>query len=905
MAELYNEGLFRKGLVRTSGLVRPDLLLTFDDIFSPYAIDRLEAALALDFDSNVYRTGNKDTTFADAFMGNSPKLTYNPGSASSSQSTMVNSSGNIVWAPHNLLDYSEDFSQWTASNTDVDPVGSDVTTAPDGTTAATKVESTATFNEVRKDVSSSTGGSMTLSCWFKKGSSASAQTTLQIRNQSTGTNLLAAKLNLDTGNITYLTGSSGAAAVEGLNGWWLFTITTTFPAGNTLRAAVGNAGYPVSSGDFAYIWGAHLYRSDLGGVAPVPGAATGLETYVPTNGAVEYLPRVGHHVYNGSTWVNEGLLIESEPRTNLLPSSQDLTDTSWGPTGIPTPTAISDGPYGLPAFEVTGLDTSGDRLDYTSGTAAQDGDTYTYSCWLKGSGVVRITVNTSTGVGGSNEIPITLTDEWVRHSVTHTFSSPTGNVRVHAVITRVTGTAPTVYIAGPQLEAGSTPSSYIPTSGSTVTRGGQSLTVPANWYDVDNPTPTGPELWTTPTITDDDVWQWDGSTLTGTGDGTSDSARGDVVTAGGVYRITYNVTRTSGLCQIRIGNTFIETVGATGLRERIIVAGDTTGLTVTDSGSFVGSFDNISVRQVSAPQFGWPEPEYIGPELVTNSGFNTDTSGWTSSDYSVSISSNSLVASYNGTTFGTILGATQPLVAGKVYQLSYEVIDASQVSFFRLGSAHNSVTLSKVAGTHTAIFVQATNTSNISIYADGIISGESFAIDNISVREINPLSVSIQMDGRMTYADDGASNSLSWWLWNGTDDIWAYYATDGAYDRTKFQQASDVAQNASGSQTEYLFSPGNLVPFNIAGRFGSTFVNGAVDGVALTADTTPTALPDLSNTDLQIAHDYMGTIGTFRQFAGDVGDTGLVTATNPSTEPTLSLTFDGTEGSFYNLNWSE
>jgi hypothetical protein len=79
-----------------------------------------------------------------------------------------------------------------------------------------------------------------------------------------------------------------------------------------------------------------------------------------------------------------------------------------------------------------------------------------------------------------------------------------------------------------------------------------------------------------------------------------------------------------------------------------------------------------------------------------------------------------------------------------------------------------------------------------------------------------------------------------------------------------------------------------------------------VDGVALTEDTTPVALPDLSGTDLQIAQDFMGTIGQFRQFAGDIGDTGLVTATNPSTEPTLSLTFDGTAGgSFYNLSWSE
>ena len=143
--------------------------------------------------------------------------------------------------------------------------------------------------------------------------------------------------------------------------------------------------------------------------------------------------------------------------------------------------------------------------------------------------------------------------------------------------------------------------------------------------------------------------------------------------------------------------------------------------------------------------------------------------------------------------------------------------------------------------------------------------------------------------------------------WSSSSDyLESVLSTSGA------RTGSLVVQNEEASSgedrvlsAEGTYSPGVLVPFNIASRHGSTFVNGAVDGVALTANTTPTVLPDLSNTDLQIAKDFMGTIGQFRQFAGDVGDAGLVTATNPSTEPTLSLTFDGSEGSFYNLSWSE
>ena len=73
----------------------------------------------------------------------------------------------------------------------------------------------------------------------------------------------------------------------------------------------------------------------------------------------------------------------------------------------------------------------------------------------------------------------------------------------------------------------------------------------------------------------------------------------------------------------------------------------------------------------------------------------------------------------------------------------------------------------------------------------------------------------------------------------------------------------------------------------------------------MTEDTTPVELPDLSATDLDLGFDYMGTIGTFRVWDQDLGDDGIVTATAPSLEPSLSLTFDGSGLSFTVLDWSE
>ena len=105
---------------------------------------------------------------------------------------------------------------------------------------------------------------------------------------------------------------------------------------------------------------------------------------------------------------------------------------------------------------------------------------------------------------------------------------------------------------------------------------------------------------------------------------------------------------------------------------------------------------------------------------------------------------------------------------------------------------------------------------------------------------------------------------------------------------------------------KHVYSSGINVPFNIASRHGSTFINGAVDGTALTANTTPIALPDLSATDLKLGYDFMGTIGKFRVWSDDLTDTGIATASAPSTEPSLQLTFDGSStSSFTVLDWSE
>ena len=135
----------------------------------------------------------------------------------------------------------------------------------------------------------------------------------------------------------------------------------------------------------------------------------------------------------------------------------------------------------------------------------------------------------------------------------------------------------------------------------------------------------------------------------------------------------------------------------------------------------------------------------------------------------------------------------------------------------------------------------------------------------------------------MTYADeDSTSNVLFFdWVNDASNFISVRLATNGTRDGgAYFLQGESgtidtVIEGALGS-----YSPGVNVPFSIASRHGTTFINGAIDGAALTANTTPTDLADLSSTNLQIAPTFNGTISRVLVFAEDIGDTGIVEATS-------------------------
>ena len=396
-----------------------------------------------------------------------------------SNATYYDSTGKLTYAPNNQLLYSQDFTNaaWVISGTVTRTSGQ---TDPSGGTTATKLDLGASSGIYQ--FAGSKVGNYVFSVWVKG----------------------------DTAGTIRLSDASGGAFDLNVN------VTTTWARVDTGSRAISGFVSPYinrSTGNLATVYVA-FSQFELVTYQTTPG------TYNATTSAAYYGARLD---YNPATLAARGLLIE-EARTNLAIQSTFASPWFFSfSTGTLNSATAPDGTLSAVLMN------SGTATDvhqcYIAVTGNVSGATATDSVYVKAGTGRYITISvfgasTLTGgyavfdlvgaavtqsgaltAGGTlNSTSITAVGNgFYRLTVTAT---PTADTSVYFAISTsntatytpdiagrnsYTGTSTTYYIWGAQSEAGSFPTSYIPTAGGTVSRSADTASMTgtnfSSWYN--------------------------------------------------------------------------------------------------------------------------------------------------------------------------------------------------------------------------------------------------------------------------------------------------------------------------------------------------------------------------------------------------------------------------------------
>ena len=413
-------------------------------------------------------------------------------SSGKSAGTYVGSDGLIKTSPVNLLYNTTTYSNWINSGQSIQ---TNAAISPSGLNDAVKLVADASAGGKISYRSATTTTTNVCSVYVKAGE----YTNIQLRELS------AARfyVNFDLSAGTYAVPQSGSAPAGGFdfisadiqdvgNGWYRCIVVNSRVGG----IAFSIAGYPDSAtvttsnpnftGDGTsgvYIWGAQVEEGST---------AT---TYIPTTTTIGGAPRFDHDPVTGESL---GLLIE-ESRTNDAFYSNDFTQWVTTATG-----GVNPAPVLVPASGVSpsGL-TDATEITYPAVSVANSwsiiylrpgtsGNTqYVFSAYLKGTvgGETIYLMSSPDGVSWASQ-SFTLTTDWERCVFPHTTLGINSYFQIGVDLrdgAQSGQPAQVISVWGAQIEAGSFPTSYIPTTGSAVTRSPDIATIEgtnfSSWYN--------------------------------------------------------------------------------------------------------------------------------------------------------------------------------------------------------------------------------------------------------------------------------------------------------------------------------------------------------------------------------------------------------------------------------------
>jgi len=389
-----------------------------------------------------------------------------------SGATFVNNLGQVKYARENLYQLSQSFTDvsWNKNNITLtsgisDPLG--------GSNAFKLTENTVNSSHTLGLAVTPTAIPHTMSIYAKKGE----RNWIVLRLGAVNTSF-----NLDTG--TFIASANPAAISNEGNGWYRCSVTSSAGTQGSYRMSPDGVtdSYTGDGTSGVFLFGAQLERHEFA------------RAYIPTTTSAVYQPRFDH---DPVTLASRGLLIE-ESRTNVGLQSESFDSSTWDLGAQRNLTIAADNiasPSGL---------TNADRLTVGATTTIYQviqatptltsGTVYTVSCFFKANQVTRVAIYATTTatlpvsaifeLSGSGTVVQTsfgtasiqqYSNGWYRCIITGTAGA---SVPTSVRISPVTGTSTTYtgnsvdsfYAWGYQLEVGSFPTSYIPTTTASVVR---------------------------------------------------------------------------------------------------------------------------------------------------------------------------------------------------------------------------------------------------------------------------------------------------------------------------------------------------------------------------------------------------------------------------------------------------